>query len=157
VHVFYARSYRQPRESGYEMLTGRNASRDGSAPAYALYAAFHSSLDSLPRNAPEEIRSIGLRGDILVQTSAARTPDGARMYPGSIEPAGFALRFQEDRTFIEWADERFDRIEDGRAPDMLPARFVLHPDGRVEVTQVIEVGPGRRISMHGQRISPDSF
>jgi hypothetical protein len=100
VHVFYARSYRQPREGEYEMLTGRNPGRDGSAPAYALYAAFHSFLDSLPRNAREEVQSIGLRGDILVQTSVAQTPDGARVYRGSIEPAGFALRFQEDRTFI---------------------------------------------------------
>ena len=79
MHVFYARSYRQPRESEYEMLTGRNPSRDGSAPAYALYAAFHSSLDSLPRNVLEEDRSIGLRGDILVHPSAARMPDGARV------------------------------------------------------------------------------
>lgn len=157
VHVFYARSYQRPRESEYEMLTGRNPSRDGSAPAYALYAAFHSTLDSLPRNTLEEEQSIGLRGDILVQTSAAQTPDGARVYRGSIEPAGFALRFQEDRTFIAWANERFDRAEDGRDPDVLPARFVLHPDGRVTVTQVVEVGPDRRISMHGQRISLESF
>jgi hypothetical protein len=150
-HVLYART--APRPSYALPDPDTSALVPAPQPAgYSLLAFFNADSSRLPRR-PEQARDFEGNGDIDVHLPGITAPDGSRRMPVWAEPVNFTGFFEdEDPELNAWADEQLQRFFKTETRSGM-GEAVVWPDGRVTLTQVMEIGPGRVITLRGERIS----
>jgi hypothetical protein len=152
-HVFYARTAQRPSHA----LPSRDTATLVFAPeaaGYSLKAAFGASPQALPGvDAPPRELDDKADGDLEVQLPGHPAPDGSLRFQGWAEPVNFTgLFIKTDPQLDDWVGELLERFFETRERGT-PGEAVIWPDGRVTWTQVMEIGPGRVVTLRGERIS----
>lgn len=153
-HVLYARTASRPSYA----LPDPDTSTLMPAPVpagYSLPAFFHADSSRLPRR-PQQARRFEGNGDIEVHLPGHPAPDGSRRLPAWAEPVNFTGLFADEDPELHAG-----AVEQMRLPFEIEKRsgtgeVVVWPDGRVTLTQVIRIGPGREITLRGERIDSAS-
>ena len=126
---------------------------------YSLLLTATTTADSLPIVCGPD-RDMRREGYVSVLAAPDSVVDGVQLWRGRMELGLLTSAFPGDSVLV-----RLSRAEDQRmtqrimagerddGPVVIPGRFLLRPDGSVTMEQVTELGDGRRVVIHGERIS----
>lgn len=97
-------------------------------------------------------------GYLNVRFPASVDDDGTRRFTGYVLTLNFSGWFhrQDPALSDEWEIPLFRRYLE-QEEQWFPAEIVVAPDGRVTITQRMELAPGRVLTVRGERISTTSW
>jgi hypothetical protein len=159
VHVVYARTRRTADHALHSLDTATLF--PGGAPGYAIRVSFRRSASSLPSPRPGRRPRLWRRvppgppeDELEVRLPAVRAADGSLHFRGHLGLwAVTHSLFPRDRELRDWIAEWSRRESHNMQVDRPPGEIVLWPDGRVELSEVMELAPGQAVTIRGERVS----
>jgi hypothetical protein len=141
--VFFVRTDRRPTSRWHGRAAApREPATDISAPdAYAIVVATGRSPQDLPLASDSESLTRHIGFFMMVHEPRTR-PDGSREWDGAVEFREIEKTMLADRPVTDRPD---------RSATL--GRFIMDPDGRVQVEMTIGRAEGRPVVLHGERIS----
>lgn len=154
--TFYARSALRP--SFALRSDDTTAVLAGHTSGYQLALSLHADSSRLPVPGGPVRPAYGGHGRdngyLNVRLPASDTGDGTLRFGGYVLTLDFSgwFRRQDPDLHEEWETPFFRRYLD-QEQQWFPAEIVMTPDGRVTITQRMELSPGRVLTIRGERIS----
>jgi hypothetical protein len=158
--TFYARSALRP---SFALRSADTAAvLAGQAAGYQLALALSADSADLPVPGGPVRRAYGGHGRdngyVDIRLPASMAEDGTRRFEGYVLTLNFSGWFRrQDRELNDhWDTPMFRRFLDHNQ-QWFPAEIVVTPDGRVTITQRMELAPGRMLTIRGERIDTTAW
>lgn len=158
--TFYARTALRP------SLALRSADTTavfaGQTAGYQLALSFHADSSDLPLPGGRVRPAYGGHGRnngyLNVRLPASVGDDGTRRFSGYVLTLNFSGWFSRQDPVLhdQWETPLFRRFLD-QEQQWFPAEVVVTPDGRVTITQRMELAPGRELTIRGERVSTTAW
>lgn len=158
--TFYARSALRP--SFALRSADTMAVLAGQTGGYQLALSLHADSSDLPVPGGRIRRAYGGHGRdngyVNVRHPPAVAEDGTRRFEGYVLTLNFSGWFhrQDPELSDHWDTPMFRRFLD-HDQQWFPAEIVVTPDGRVTITQRMELAPGRVLTVRGERIDTTAW
>jgi hypothetical protein len=154
--TFYARSALHP---SFAVRTADTATLfSGQSGGYQLALSLHADSSSLPIPGGRVRRAYGGHerdnGYLNVRIPPAVAEDGTQRFEGYVLTLNFSGWFhrRDPALHDDWETPLFRRYLD-QDQQWTPAEIVVTPEGRVTITQRMELSPGQVLTVRGERIS----
>ncbi|HEX2077083.1 MAG TPA: hypothetical protein VHG08_05220 [Longimicrobium sp.] len=153
-HTIFVRTTAVPERAIWSPGEAEGLVFPGAAAGYQLRMVIRESESSLPRRIAGRGRD---DGRIDVRLPEAREADGSRRFRGHLELVEISHRLRNDPELREAIYAWFDRWTENMQNENPVAEIVLRPDGSVQWSQVMEVAPGRVVTIRGVRVAPETL
>jgi hypothetical protein len=164
VHVVYARTELVPRAALFPADTTPSVFPE-SASGYSLRAEFRREITELPTPRPgartrfgRRVAGASLYDQMEVWLPGETSADGSRRFRGHLGLWNVTrVLFPDDRELGELIHDWSRRETSNMRVQNPVGEIVLRPDGGVEWTQVMELAPGRAVTLRATRVSDEAL